>query len=75
MWQVPLPAAGDALVFDYRIRHRGLGNRSMTPRPLLYITFAKKEYDDQANFSRGRYAKLPAHVYKDEPSRTARARR
>ena len=34
-------------MFDYRVRHRGLANKSQTPRPLLYVTFAKKNYIDE----------------------------
>ena len=39
--------AGTPLLFDYRVRHRGLANRSQTPRPLLYVTFAKANYKDK----------------------------
>ncbi|KAJ8613773.1 hypothetical protein CTAYLR_008849 [Chrysophaeum taylorii] len=32
----PLLAAGDALVFDYRVLHRGLANTGLVPRPVVY---------------------------------------
>ena len=40
---LPLLSAGDALIFDYRILHRGKENMSTTTnRPILVITLAKK---------------------------------
>ena len=32
---------GDAILFDYRILHRGLANTSASPRPLAYFTYAR----------------------------------
>ena len=59
----PMPAPGQALLFDYRIKHRGLGNRSSEPRPVVYFTyaqagFAKKAVAD-ANYTARQYEKLP----------------
>jgi ectoine hydroxylase-related dioxygenase (phytanoyl-CoA dioxygenase family) len=56
---VPCLKAGSYLVFDYRLRHRGLGNRSLAPRPLLYLTYAKPFFADLTNFSAKRYPPLP----------------
>jgi ectoine hydroxylase-related dioxygenase (phytanoyl-CoA dioxygenase family) len=40
---LPLLDVGDALIFDYRILHRGRANLSKTQsRPILIITLAKK---------------------------------
>ena len=48
---VPLLNVGDALLFDYRILHRGLGNQSKTTiRPILVLTFSKAWYTDVLNF-------------------------
>jgi hypothetical protein len=30
-----LARAGEAVLFDYRLKHRGLANRSSDPRPLM----------------------------------------
>ena len=46
----PLLRRGDALLFDYRLRHRGGANRSPRHRALLYVTFARPWYVD-AGFS------------------------
>ena len=50
--------SGTCILFDYRLRHRGLGNRtSDVPRPLMYLTYCQPHYRDDANFSSGRYMK------------------
>jgi ectoine hydroxylase-related dioxygenase (phytanoyl-CoA dioxygenase family) len=42
---------GDALVFDYRVLHRGKANVSSTvDRPILVLTFSKPWYKDICNF-------------------------
>mmetsp|Transcript_7851 Transcript_7851/g.20228 ORF Transcript_7851/g.20228 Transcript_7851/m.20228 type:complete len:260 (+) Transcript_7851:3554-4333(+) len=55
----PCVPAGSYLVFDYRLRHRGLANHSSQPRPLLYLTYAKPFFADATNFSATRYPELP----------------
>ena len=42
---------GSAIMFDYRIVHRGLGNRSRVRRPLLYLTYARSWFRDATNYS------------------------
>ena len=53
----PLPSVkfcvdvGGAVIFDYRLYHRGLANNSATmSRPMLYLTFAKSWFSDTENF-------------------------
>ena len=46
--RTPLVKAGHALIFDYRTKHRGLGNQSSDERPLLYITCASGRASDAA---------------------------
>ena len=46
----PLLARGEALLFDYRLRHRGLANTSGEPRPLAYMVFACDGRTDDYNF-------------------------
>ena len=45
----PLVRAGELLLFDYRVRHRGLANDCKEPRPVAYLTYAIGEARD-ANF-------------------------
>jgi hypothetical protein len=42
---------GDAIIFDYRILHRGLPNDSEQARPLAYFTFAKPWFSDVTNYT------------------------
>ena len=54
--------AGEAILFDYRLRHRELANKSSVVRPLIYITYAKPFFVDKMNFSAERYRPLPKLV-------------
>jgi ectoine hydroxylase-related dioxygenase (phytanoyl-CoA dioxygenase family) len=47
---VPQPKRGSALLFDYRVLHRGLANQSDRRRPVLVLTFAKSWFRDNLNF-------------------------
>ena len=58
---MPLLRAGDALLFDYRILHRGRANTSDADRPILVMTFAKRTFKDRLNF--------PSKSINDSPSR------
>merc|ERR1712238_487467 len=60
----PCGRGGQAVIMDFRLKHRGLANRSTnTPRPLLYITYVKPDFvlSDKYgyNFSSARYLTLP----------------
>ena len=59
---MPLLRAGDALLFDYRILHRGRANTSGMNRPILVMTFAKRTFKDRLNF--------PAKSINDRPTTT-----
>lgn len=41
--------AGTAILFDYRILHRGSANRTEVKRPCLYFTYAKPWFTDHKN--------------------------
>eukprot|EP00934_Nitzschia_sp_Nitz4_P008772 Nitzschia sp. Nitz4//scaffold16_size188269//253//3033//NITZ4_001759-RA/size188269-processed-gene-0.0-mRNA-1//1//CDS//3329538419//8762//frame0 len=63
--ETPLPMAGQPVIFDYRLGHRGLGNTSQICRPIVYCTYARgasdhgmKEFRDSVNFSRKRYHRI-----------------
>jgi len=43
--------AGDAVLFDYRVLHRGGANSSSEERPLLYFTYARPWFTDATNYS------------------------
>ena len=43
-------AVGDAIIFDYRVVHRGRGNSASERRPVLYLTSSRSWFRDAANF-------------------------
>lgn len=51
----PSVALGNALLFDYRVVHRGLRNSRIDPRPCYYATYSQSWYKDIYNFSEARY--------------------
>ncbi len=61
------------------VGHRGLENRDVVARPVLYFTYsAREDISDDANFASGhgkRYAKLPQLSAELEESREERARK
>ncbi|KAL1503018.1 hypothetical protein AB1Y20_011087 [Prymnesium parvum] len=68
----PTPKAGAALLFDYRLKHRGHGNSTNLERPLIYMTYARPFFFDVYNFDRKRYAHLT--MVEDHGSREERMR-
>lgn len=52
---VPRAAVGEAVLFDYRVLHRGMPNKACDPRPCAYVTFAQRWYTDTYNFGTKRY--------------------
>ena len=59
---LPCIPAGQTLLFDFRLRHRGMGNNSTAARPVVYLTYATPRWKDNENFNRRRYRKLPELV-------------
>ena len=47
---MPILRAGSALLFDYRVLHRGRANTSEVDRPILVMTFARRTFKDRLNF-------------------------
>jgi len=47
--EAPLSNVGDVLIFDYRVLHRGLANTSLSTRPILVASVAKKWFKDVVN--------------------------
>jgi len=41
--------AGSAVVFDYRVRHRGAANSSAIDRPVLYLCYCQPWFHDRSN--------------------------
>ena len=72
----PRVEAGNPIIFDYRLGHRGLPNSTASIRPVVYCTYAAtadgKEFRDSVNFSRKRYRAIGDLVDK-APTREERA--
>jgi len=47
----PALRAGELLLFDYRVMHRGRANHSAARRPVGYVVFARRGVRDLHNFS------------------------
>ena len=43
--------AGELILFDFRLKHRGLSNHDVLPRPMLYLQYCIPAFEDNANFS------------------------
>jgi len=59
----PKITAGDVLLFDYRVWHRGLGNSGTATRPVVYATYSPTWFVDSQNFSNSRYKKQLEAVF------------
>jgi ectoine hydroxylase-related dioxygenase (phytanoyl-CoA dioxygenase family) len=40
---------GDCMLMDYRLLHAGLPNRSLRPRPVLYLVYGRRWFADDVN--------------------------
>ncbi|KAL3786346.1 hypothetical protein HJC23_000588 [Cyclotella cryptica] len=76
----PLVKAGQPIIFDYRLGHLGLENKTKNTRPLLYLTYSgvcsdgQLQFTDEMNFS----SSLPSleeevGLIPDHPGRDERA--
>ena len=61
---VPKPRVGDVILFDYRVLHRGLANRSQHPRSILYAVLARPGKQDRHNFPKACLSELIDHSQK-----------
>ena len=52
-------AAGDLVLFDYRVLHRGLANTCERPRPVFYLALGKPGRLDTSNFPATQLADPP----------------
>lgn len=55
---VPEVPLGSALLWDYRVNHRGEANLSESPRPVLFGVYCRSWWQDAANFDGGTKPKL-----------------
>ena len=48
---VAITSSRQCILFDFRLKHRGLANNSKKPRPLMYITYCIPSWKDGMNFN------------------------
>jgi len=64
---MPWPKVGDCYFIDFRLRHAGTANGSDLPRPILYLVFSRRWFQDRKNYdlqpplliSRDEYERIP----------------
>ncbi|MEE4316379.1 MAG: phytanoyl-CoA dioxygenase family protein [Erythrobacter sp.] len=54
----PIVPVGSAIVWDYRVFHKGMTNKSNRARPLIYASLCRPWWSDVGNFDQGRAEKL-----------------
>lgn len=47
---LPWPAVGDCYFMDFRLRHTGTANRSAHPRPIIYLVYSRRWFQDRKNY-------------------------
>lgn len=66
---MPWPKLGDSYFMDFRLKHAGTANKSAIPRPILYLVYSRRWFQDRKNYelrkqkpvdiSREEYDRLP----------------
>ena len=66
---LPWPKLGDSYFMDFRLKHAGTANHSAIPRPILYLVYSRRWFQDRKNYesrrqkpvdiSRMEYERLP----------------
>ena len=64
--------AGSAILFDYRLNHRGGANFTSEPRPILYLAYAKPFFRDAGNIRSGHSIIAQSPTSKPSPAWVAR---
>lgn len=54
----PIVPTGSALLWDFRVHHRGLANRGTTPRPVLFTVFCRDWWTEVVAIEEAGYEKL-----------------
>ena len=47
---LPWPRMGDCYFMDFRLRHTGTPNNSSLPRPILYLVYSRRWFQDRRNY-------------------------
>ena len=63
----PRVREGSCAIWDYRLLHGGTPNQSVTPRPLLYMTYCRAWFWDHKNYRRQAAVRAPKRFLADLP--------
>jgi ectoine hydroxylase-related dioxygenase (phytanoyl-CoA dioxygenase family) len=63
----PWPKAGDSYFMDFRLRHGGTANYSSKPRPILYLVYSRRWFQDRPNYESRR--QKPIDISQEEYNR------
>jgi hypothetical protein len=55
----PVVREGSCMLWDFRLSHGGTPNRSVVPRPLLYLTYCRPWFLDHLNYGRSNPKQKP----------------
>jgi ectoine hydroxylase-related dioxygenase (phytanoyl-CoA dioxygenase family) len=61
----PVVREGSCMLWDFRLKHRGTPNRSVLPRPLLYMTYCRPWFVEHLNFNAKNPKQKPLLVNKN----------
>ncbi|MEJ8566857.1 phytanoyl-CoA dioxygenase family protein [Elongatibacter sediminis] len=62
---MPWPKVGDCYLMDFRLRHAGTANSSTIPRPILYLVYSRRWFQDRKNYE----LQEPLMIERDEYER------
>ena len=65
----PIAEAGDVILFDYRLLHTGLANKSNEVRPILYSVYSRPWFRDYINYRKQESLIIPAEEYEKIPKK------
>jgi tetratricopeptide (TPR) repeat protein len=65
--QDPVAPLGSCVIHDYRVAHRGLGNRSEQVRPILTLIFNRRWFRDFKNYGQQPPLRLTQSAYEQMP--------
>lgn len=65
--ELPWPKMGDSYFMDFRLRHAGTANNSTIPRPILYLVYSRRWFQDRKNYESRK--QMPIDISKAEYDR------
>jgi ectoine hydroxylase-related dioxygenase (phytanoyl-CoA dioxygenase family) len=64
---LPWPRMGDSYFMDFRLKHAGTANNSNLPRPILYLVYSRRWFQDRPNYEQRK--QKPVDISREEYDR------